>query len=109
MSFRQFVSDQLLRSDGKKLGIKVQIRSDRVSVGRRGGRLTGAQASVSTGAPRGTLTRSAIQRGWQKPGEVTVTIVTTDGVEMVSSVEDEKKARDWCARFNTRSGVHLKE
>jgi hypothetical protein len=109
MSFRQFVSDQVLIADGKKLGIRVQIRSDRVSVGRTGGRLTGAQASVSTGAPRGTLTRSVIQRGWQKPGEVTITIVTTDGVEMVSSVKEERKARDWCARFNTRSGVHRQE
>jgi hypothetical protein len=106
MSFRQFVSDQVLIADGKSLGIRVQIGSDRVSIGRTGGRLTGAQASVSTGAPQGTLTRSVLQRGWQRRGQISITIITTDGVEMISSVKNGHKARDWVARFNTRSGAH---
>ncbi|WP_157536543.1 hypothetical protein [Kitasatospora mediocidica] len=109
MSFGDFVSDQLLRSDGQKLGIRVRLRADTVSVGRFRGRLTGSHASVSISAPRGTLARSALQRGWQKAGQINITIVTPDGVELVSSVKDEKRARAWIARFNTRSGVHLKE
>lgn len=109
MGFRDFVNGQLLQSDGKKLGITVRLRADTVSIGRTGGRLSGSEASVSTSAPRGTLTRSALQSGWQKKGAVFITIVTPDGVELSRSVKDEKKARQWTARFNTRSGAHLKE
>jgi hypothetical protein len=109
MAFRDFVSDQLLRSDGRKLGIKVRLRADRVSIGRTGGRLSGSEASISGSAPRGTLTRSALQAGWQKKGSVFITIITPDGVELSTSVKDETKARQWVARFNTRSGVHMKE
>jgi hypothetical protein len=109
MGFGSYVRDHVFVTDAKKMGIKVSLRDDTVSVGRSGGLMTGAQASVTAGASRGTLTRSALQTGWQKKGAVFITIVTGDGVEMSVSVKDEKKARDWCARFNTRSGAHLKE
>lgn len=109
MGFRDFVSDQVFIADAKKLGIRVSIKSDTVSVGRSRGRLSGSHASVAAGAPRGTLTRSMLQRGWQKGGAVTITIITPDGVELVSPVKDETKARQWVAQYNTRSGAHMKE
>lgn len=109
MGFGSFVRDQVLMTDAKRMGIKVSLRADMVSVGRVRGSLTGSRAEVTAGASRGTLARSVLQTAWQKKGAVFITIVTGDGVELSASVKDEKKARDWVARFNTRSGVHLKE
>jgi hypothetical protein len=106
MSFRQFVSDQVFLADAKKLGIRVSLKGDTVSVGRSRGRLSGSQASVTASAPRGTLARSMLQRGWQKAGAVTITIITPDGVELMTSVKDETRARQWVAQYNTRSGAH---
>lgn len=89
--------------------MKIRIKGGQVTHARVSGRFSGSTASVSTSAPRGTLTRSALQRGWQKKGSVFVTIVTPDGVELSAKAESETQARRYVAQYNTRSGAHLKE
>lgn len=107
MGFGDFVRDYNFGQEAQKLGLKVDLKKDRVAVGRQSGRLSGARAEVTAGASRGTLTRSVLQAGWQKKGSVFLTIVTGDGIELVSDVKDERKAREFVAKFNTRSGAHM--
>lgn len=109
MGLVSFLSDYTFKDEARKLGVRVSPKADKVSIGRSTGRFSGSEASVTAGASRGTLTRSALQAGWQKGGAVFITIITPDGVELSSQVKSEARARRWVAQYNTRSGAHLKE
>lgn len=107
MGLSSILRDLSFNNAGRRM--KIRIKADQVTHAHVAGRFSGSTASVSTSAPRGTLTRSTLQRGWQKKGSVFVTIVTPDGVELAAQAESETQARRYVAQYNTRSRGHRQE